>query len=368
MNKSITNNINKISPRRVILPVLLGLGIVGWFIYKDFHKIEFTSFIFSYYTILFIGLAVLLMILRDFGYILRLRILSSKELSWRKCLRIILLWEFGSAITPSVVGGTAVATLFIWKEGLPLGKSTSIVIATSFLDELYFTLMFPLTFIFFTKTELFNVIGSSVAANQLLVFALIGYSLKLLWTILLGYSIFINPKLFASLITGIFKLKFLKKWNAAAKDMATNFEISNREFKTKNFNFWLKAFFTSFISWTSRYWVLNFLLIALYYSLKYDVYAQFLSLHDHFLIFAKQLIMWIMMLVMPTPGGSGFVETIFNSYMAEFVPITGFVAIMALIWRILTYYPYLFIGVFLAPAWVNKNFSKIKLKKRTSKK
>jgi hypothetical protein len=76
--------------------------------------------------------------------------------------------------------------------------------------------------------------------------------------------------------------------------------------------------------------------------------------------------MWIMMLVMPTPGGSGFVETIFNSYMAEFVPVAGFVVVMALIWRLVTYYPYLFIGVFMAPAWVNKNFKKIKFKKKSN--
>ena len=368
MNKTITDNINKIRPRKVILPVFLGLGIVGWFIYRDFHKIEFSDFDFSYYSLLFIGFAVLMMVLRDVGYIVRLRILSSNELSWLKCLRIILLWEFGSAITPSAVGGTAIATLFIWKEGLSLGKSTSIVVATSFLDELYFSLMFPLIFIVFSRAELFHVVGSSAIANQFLIFALIGYGVKLFWTILMGYSIFINPKFIASIITGIFKLKFLKKWKALANKMTINFEISNRELKTKNFKFWLKAFFTSFISWTSRYWVLNFLLIALYYSLKYDMYVQFLSMHDHFLIFAKQLVMWIMMLIMPTPGGSGFVETIFNSYMVEFVPVTGFVVIMALVWRMLTYYPYLFIGVFLAPAWVNKNFKKIKLKKRTPKK
>ncbi|MDD2636273.1 MAG: lysylphosphatidylglycerol synthase transmembrane domain-containing protein [Bacteroidales bacterium] len=368
MNKSLNNNIKKIRPRKVILPIFLGLGIVGWFIYRDFDKIEFSALEFSYYSLLFIGLAFLMMILRDLGYIVRLRILSSNELSWLKCLRIILLWEFGSAITPSAVGGTAIATIFIWKEGLTLGKSTSIVVATSFLDELYFSLMFPLIFIIFSRTELFHVVGSSFLADQFLLLALIGYGVKLLWTILMGYSIFINPRFMASIVRRFFKFRFLRKWKNAANNMAENFEISNREFKTKNFKFWLKASFASFISWTSRYWVLNFLLIALYYSLKYDVYAQLLSVQDHFLIFAKQLIMWIMMLVMPTPGGSGFVETIFNSYMVEFVPVTGFVVIMALVWRMVTYYPYLFIGVFLAPAWVNKNFKKIKLKKRRTEK
>ncbi|MBN2778789.1 MAG: flippase-like domain-containing protein [Bacteroidales bacterium] len=366
MSKPNSESISSIRPRRVVLPVVLGLGIVVWFIYRDFHKIDFNVFEFSYYSVLFVFLAFLMMFLRDLGYVIRLRILSSGELSWRKCLRIVLLWEFGSAITPSAIGGTAVATLFIWKEGLHIGKSTSVVVATSFLDELYFSLMFPLVFILFSKTELFFVVNSSYFASRLTVFAIIGYGLKLFWALLMGYSIFVNPRFIGSLITGIFKLKFLKRWKNAAVEMAENFEISNREFKTKKFTFWLKSFFATFLSWTSRYWVLNFLIIALYYSLKFDVYAKFLGVQDHFLIFAKQLVMWIMMLVMPTPGGSGFVETIFNSYMAEFVPVAGFVVVMALIWRMVTYYPYLFIGVFMAPAWVNKNFKKIKLKKKSS--
>ena len=34
-----------------------------------------------------------------------------------------------------------------------------------------------------------------------------------------------------------------------------------------------------------------------------------------FLIFARQLIMWIMMLISPTPGGSGFAEFVFKEYL-----------------------------------------------------
>jgi uncharacterized membrane protein YbhN (UPF0104 family) len=67
--------------------------------------------------------------------------------------------------------------------------------------------------------------------------------------------------------------------------------------------------------------------------------------------------MWIMMLIMPSPGGSGFVETIFGDYMAEFIPL-GFVALMALLWRFITYYPYLIIGAFVLPKWVKKIIQK----------
>ena len=84
------------------------------------------------------------MIGRDLGYIIRLRILSEKDITWRQAFRVIMLWEFTSAISPSTVGGTAVAVVFIHKEGLSVGRSTAVVLATSFLDELYFVILFPL--------------------------------------------------------------------------------------------------------------------------------------------------------------------------------------------------------------------------------
>jgi len=362
MSSSENNTINKLKVSKIILPTVLGLGVIIWFIARDFDKLDFSILHFSGWIVVFILLAFLMMFFRDFGYVVRLRILSSNELSWIKCFRIIMLWEFTSAITPSAVGGTALATIYIWKEGLSVGKSTSIVVATSFLDELYFSLMFPLIFILFSKAELFTIGDSNALTNNFFYFAIIGYSIKLAWTILMGYSIFINPGFFGKLVKKVFKIKFLRKWISSAEKMAADFEVSNVELRNKSFGFWFKSIVSTFLSWTSRYWVLNFLLLALIFSLGTNNGEYLISLHDHLLIFARQLIMWIMMLIMPTPGGSGFVEMLFTSYMADFVPVAGFVVIMVLAWRLVTYYPYLIIGVVIVPKWINKNFKKKKMK------
>ena len=47
----------------------------------------------------------------------------------------------------------------------------------------------------------------------------------------------------------------------------------------------------------------------------------FFTVKDHMLIFARQLVMWIMMLVSPTPGGSGFAEYIFTRYLSDVIPV-----------------------------------------------
>lgn len=77
-----------------------------------------------------------------------------------------------------------------------------------------------------------------------------------------------------------------------------------------------------------------------------------------FLIFARQLIMWIMMLISPTPGGSGFAEFVFKEYLGSFIigGGAGVAIAMAIVWRLITYYPYLFVGVFIVPKWIGQHF------------
>lgn len=62
------------------------------------------------------------------------------------------------------------------------------------------------------------------------------------------------------------------------------------------------------------------------------------------------------MVVSPTPGGSGFSELIFKQYLSEFIPIAAAVPLIILLWRLLTYYNYLFVGALIVPRWVKKSF------------
>jgi len=358
MTKLDHDRLKNFKSNKAILPAVIGLGIVSWFVFRDFNKIDFSLFSITHVSILFILGAFGMLFFRDFGYVVRMRVLSDGQLTWLQCIKIVFLWEFGSAITPSAIGGTAIATVFLWKEGLNAGKSTSIVMATSFLDELYFTIMFPSVILLFSTSQLFPAGNTNYLYNHLLTFALIGYSLKFSWTLLMAYSLFINPKFFAKLVKTIFKLRFLKKWRGGADKMSNDFIVANKKLKRKGVFFWIKSITSTFISWTARYFVLNFIFLAMIVSIESG--EETITVYEHFLIFAKQLVMWILMLVMPTPGDSGFVETVFTSYMADFVPVVGFTVIMALIWRLVTYYPYLLIGAIITPGWLKNNFKRIR--------
>jgi glycosyltransferase 2 family protein len=132
--------VSKLKPGKIILPVLLGLAIVGWFILKEIDSEALGKLKFTWNSVFWLFVAWLCMAGRDLGYILRIRLLTDKDLTWTQAFRVIMLWEFTSAISPSTVGGTAVAVVFLNKEGISVGRSTSVVLVTSFLDELYLLL------------------------------------------------------------------------------------------------------------------------------------------------------------------------------------------------------------------------------------
>lgn len=346
------NLVKNLKPGKIVIPVLIGLLITGWFIYSEINTDVMNRLAFTWKAVFWLFIAWLCMAGRDLGYIIRIRILTGKEISWKQAFRIIMLWEFTSSITPSTVGGTALAVVFLHKEGVNIGKSTSVVLATSFLDELYFVLMLPVLLLFTGSEGLFitSLQGTGLSfLNQLMLFTAIGYGLILLWVILVGYGLFVNPEAIKKLITGFFSLPLVNRWHDSALKAGNDIVDSSHELSRKDRGFWIKAFTATFLSWTSRYWVVNAILVA------------FFSVGDHLLIFARQLATWIMMIISPSPGGSGFAELILSRYISDLIPaeaaIAGGLALaVAIIWRIISYYPYLLIGAFIVPGWIGRNF------------
>ena len=343
---------SKFKLRRIIYPVLIGLAVVVWLFMREFDPAVFDGINFTKWSVLWLLIAVLCMFGRDIGYIIRIKVLSGGELGWRQAFRIIMLWEFTSAVTPSAVGGTSLAILFVHKEGISVGRSSAIVMLTSFLDEMYFAVMFPLMLVIVGMSGLFDIPGAQGwIGTGLMTFALVGYGLKLAYLLVLSYGLFVNPRGLKWLLMKIFKLRPLRRWYRSMNVVGTDIINSSKEIRKESAGFWLKASASTFMSWTSRYFVANALIVA------------FFAVSDHVLLFARQLVMWIMMLVMPTPGGSGFAEAIFSTYCADLIEVDpalqlSAAAMIAFLWRCVTYYPYLFAGAFIIPKWLGTKFGR----------
>lgn len=141
---------------------------------------------------------------------------------------------------------------------------------------------------------------------------------------------------------GLFRLPVLRRWYSKIEALTDNLVLSSKEISKKPFPFWLKVFGVTCFSWCSRFLVVNALLFG------FGAYG------DYLLGFARQFILWILMMISPTPGGSGVSEFIFKVYYKDFFASTGVALVVAFVWRIVTYYLYLIIGVCVLPGWLRK--------------
>ncbi len=373
---------------KVILAIVLGLGIASWMMFRSLNQTHFVEveagtgthvwvdanhnktidhsdaaeFVASAtgnfrqqrlsdilreinwtsQSVFWISLAILFMVGRDLAYMWRIRILTQKRLKWKASFNVIMLWEFASTLSPGAVGGAAVAMFILNKEKIELGRSTAIVVITTMMDNLFYILLVPLVFMFISPSLLFP--ANSVTHQGVEMAFWIAYGLFTFIGLLLFVSVFWSPQLVGRFLSFIFRIRFLKKWRPKAVKTGEEIVITSKELKKENWKFWFTSFFATCLSWTSRFMVINCILAA-FLSLRFQ---------DHVFVFAKQLVLWLLMIVSPTPGGSGVAEYAFGELMIDLTSSALLLAGLAVLWRLISYFPYLFIGAFLLPRWLKK--------------
>jgi hypothetical protein len=127
-NKKVFQTLN---PNKVWWPVIIGLGIVFALFYFDPNLTSENLKVVVDASPFFIFLSFVIIFFRDFGYVYRIRELTDRQLTWTRSIYVIIIWEFASAVTPSVVGGTAVAMFILNKEGIKMGKAIAYVMVTT---------------------------------------------------------------------------------------------------------------------------------------------------------------------------------------------------------------------------------------------
>lgn len=332
------------SPIKVLIPIVLGLGATVWLFMRDNGLKDLQGIVEA--NIWWLAAALLVLLIRDLGYMYRIRHLTDKFLTWRNSLDVIMLWEFASAITPSVVGGSTIATLILNKEGISLGKSLAYVMVTAVLDNMFFILAAPIALLA-TQGQVFPDFGLSASDVSALKLAFyISYSLIALYTFLMIYALFVRPRAFKWILLKLTSWKLLRKWRVNAFQHGNEIVWASQQLRGKDFNYWAKAILSTIFVWSARYFLLNCLIAAFV-----DV-----SLPDHMLIISRNLIFWIVMLVAITPGGAGIVEMAFPSFFGLF--LGRFSSIVVMLYRLITYYPYLLLGSIFLPKWIAKVFGR----------
>ncbi|MDE7154223.1 MAG: flippase-like domain-containing protein [Muribaculaceae bacterium] len=326
---------------KIALPIIIGLGVVIWLFNSEFNAESISEIRFTPRVWVCIGLALLAVVGRDGGMAWRFRVLTDGELSWKRAVNVTMLCEFTSAITPSSVGGSALSMFFLGREGIKMGRATTLTMTILFLDELFFVVFTPIVFLLIPYDELFG-FGSKDFVEGVKIAFWIFYSLIFLWTVVLFVGIILRPSWIRSLIIKLFSFRLLRRWKDGATEFGDNMVATSRSIRERSLGWWVRGFAATTLSWVSRYLVVNALILG------------FVATAPQAVVFCRQIVIWTLLMFSPTPGGSGVSEWLFREYYGDIISVASIVMILALLWRLLTYYLYLAVGVILLPSFIRK--------------
>ncbi len=282
-------------------------------------------------------IALVISILRVWFSAAKFRYLSEKQLSWAASFRIVLVWDFTSAVSPTTVGGAPMALYAMGKESVSLGKATAITLYGVLLDQIWFALAIPVLLI---SGIYFDVVPRNAGWVGESLMILI-YIALLVYSSLLAYSVLINPKILRVAVKKIFSLPILKKYKSKVESQSEELEETANELRKKPFSFILYAFFLSSLSWMSR--------IAIPVSIILS-FGQ----SDVILSFLRSFALHLAGLFVPTPGGAGGFEGLFALFMGTIMPRKGFIALAIFMWRFIGYYVSVGLGAWGAMWYINK--------------
>ncbi len=282
-------------------------------------------------------LAIAVTLLKVYFSAEKIRFLADKAINRMASIRIALSWDFASAVTPSTIGGAPVATFAMTREGIRFGKSSAIVLYGVLLDQFWYALAVPILLI---SSIYFEVIPAEIGlAGSITMFFI--YGGLILYGVLLTYGLLINPASLKNILRSIFSLRILRKYSDKVNAEASNLEKYSIELRKKPISFVLKAFFLSTMSWLCRIAIPVIVVLSLLPA-------------DEILLVLRSLSMNLAFLVIPTPGGSGGVEGLFAIFLGPLIERTAFIGLAVFVWRIITYYISIGLGIIAMFWYVNQ--------------
>ena len=266
----------------------------------------------------------------------KIRYLADRKLSWMGAFRIILTWDFASAITPSTIGGAPVATYAMTREGITLGKSGAIMLYGVLLDQLFYVVMIPILivggFYMAVVPDTVGIVG--MGAMFLIYIGLLAYAY------ILAYGLLINPESLRKVMGVVFKWPILRRLRKSVLAETDNLVSFSSEISKKPPSFLIYAFVLSTLSWLARLLIPTIVVLSF---LPADVLLSFL----------RSAAMTFAGLIMPTPGGSGGVEGLFAIFQGELMSRKVFIGVAIFMWRLFTFYLSIGFGMLVMTWYMN---------------
>jgi uncharacterized protein (TIRG00374 family) len=246
-------------------------------------------------------------------------------------VEIIISSVFAAAITPSSAGGDPVRMHMLYRNGIPLGKATAIIVGERLLDA--FLIFASLPFALYIMRDLLSnskLDAALLTANFLAFMILIFFIYGLLKPGKVKSIIHKITGRFANVLGKRTDISITYFTEQVDKEIDL-FHESIRVFISEGKRGLLWGIIFTFLFWTVEFFQLVLILIGL---------SQTPSI---LIAFAAQVLLALIMIVPATPGASGVAELGAATIFSVFID-ASLIGITVIAWRALTYYMNLLLG------------------------
>jgi len=314
-------------PFRKLL-VLVPVGIIGNILYCLATTDRGVVASIVHFTPGYLVLAALLSVVPWFTCSLRLFIWSrflKQPLEYGEAFRIAVTADLGGALTPPLVGGSAVKIGMLMNRGYSAGTSLSLPALENMEDALFFLIMVPLALTASSSWDLPQISGMHLFA--------VGH-----WLPAAGAGVLAVGVLALVLTRCRIGLRWpvrLERLREKTLTTLRNFLMTFRLVGSRGKTVLLLTMVLTAVQWTCRYSIISLLLAGIGVPVR------------PVLFMVLQVFVFALMTLVPTPGASGGAEVIFSLLYKPFLP-DGTIGLATLGWRFFTFYLHLLLAAALS--------------------
>lgn len=255
-----------------------------------------------------------------------------RKFSFKSALRVPLAEQLFNGITPFSSGGQPAQIFVMAQSGIDAGRASSVAL---------------MKFVVFQAMVVLNFLVAMIVGFQYLASKLSYLSLYVLFGFLIHFAVIVG------LLLVMYWYQFTKRAVRIVLIPVGWFMKAERfERFQANINLKIDSFYEESLRMTKDWRmlvevaVLTFLQLFFYYLIPYFI-MRAMGYHGLSIIMVTSLnvLIFLVTSLFPIPGGAGGAEFGFTELFAKFIPSHSKLILAMLIWRILTYYLGLFLGM-----------------------
>ena len=317
--------------RNIALIVIISL-IVVYLVLKDnfSEKIKYLFSINPVFLIISFVLVIIYWLVKSKALYHLIRQVD-KKYTKKNSIKLMITTQLFHGITPFASGGQPWQVYRLKKEGIPVSKSTNVIIEDFITYQLALIFLGAIAVI---SNNIFHIIPQNNALKHLVTIGFIVNSLVVAFLFAVAFSKKINEIVVKFVIRVLSFFKIVKDKDDALKKADEHIKTfhDSANLLLENKGIFLKTIFLNFIALVILYSIPFTLMLGL------DVFVN-----PYYVIVTSAYVMLIDSLI-PTPGSTGGLEYGFMSFFETHIADPKLSCIM-IVWRIVTYYFGIFVGV-----------------------